>query len=99
VAWLGSDRLSPVKSIMETALAHGMKQPIHVHFGVRAERDLYLVEHFQALAKRHPNLTFKPVLSEEPSAQYRSGFVTQVVAEDLPDLDGWKVYVAGPPRW
>lgn len=93
----GGSGLAPVKSIVETALAHGMKQPIHVYFGVRAERDLYLVEHFQALAKRHPNLTFAPVLSEEQSAQYRSGFVTQAVAEDLPDLDGWKAYVAGPP--
>lgn len=93
----GGSGLAPVKSIVETALAHGMKQPIHVYFGVRAERDLYLVEHFQALAKRHPNLTFAPVLSEAQSAQYRSGFVTQAVAEDLPDLDGWKAYVAGPP--
>ena len=74
-----------------------MKQPIHVYFGVRAERDLYLTEHFQALAERHSNLTFAPVLSEAPSAQYRSGLVTQAVAEDLSDLDGWKAYVAGPP--
>lgn len=93
----GGSGLAPIKSIVETALAHGMKQPIHVYFGARAERDLYLVEHFQALAKRHANLTFAPVLSEAQSGQYRSGFVTQVVAEDLSDLDGWKAYVAGPP--
>lgn len=93
----GGSGLAPIKSIVETALAHGMKQPIHVYFGVRVERDLYLVEHFQVLAKRHPNLTFAPVLSEAQSAPYRSGFVTQVVAEDLSDLDGWKAYVAGPP--
>ena len=73
-----------------------MKQPIHVYFGVRAERDLYLTGHFQALAERHSNLTFAPVLSEAPSAQHRSGLVTQAVAEDLSDLDGWKAYVAGP---
>lgn len=93
----GGSGLAPIKSIVETALAHGMKQPIHVYFGVRAERDLYLIEHFQVLAKRHPNLTFTPVLSEAQSAQYRSGLVTQVVAEDLSDLEGWKAYVAGPP--
>ncbi|MEJ5021108.1 2Fe-2S iron-sulfur cluster-binding protein [Ochrobactrum vermis] len=93
----GGSGLAPIKSIVETALAHGMKQPIHVYFGVRAQRDLYLVEHFQTLAKRHPNLTFAPVLSEAQSAQYRSGFVTQFVAEDISDLDGWKAYVAGPP--
>ncbi len=71
----GRSGLAPVKSIVETALDHGMKQPIHVYFGVPAERDLYLIEHFLALAERHPNLTFAPVLSEAKSAQYRSGFV------------------------
>lgn len=94
----GGSGLAPIKSIVETALAHGMKQPIHVYFGVRAERDLYLVEHFQALARQHANLTFTPVLSEAPSAQHRSGYVTQAVEEDLADLNGWKAYVAGPPQ-
>ncbi|MFU0507838.1 2Fe-2S iron-sulfur cluster-binding protein [Pseudaminobacter sp. NGMCC 1.201702] len=93
----GGSGLAPIKSIVETALAHGMKQPIHVYFGARSDRDLYLVEHFQALADRHANLTFATVLSEAESAQYRRGFVTRAVAEDLADLDGWKAYVAGPP--
>lgn len=93
----GGSGLAPIKSIAETALAHGMKQPIHVYFGVRAERDLYLVEHFEALAERHSNLTFAAVLSEAHTSRHRSGFVTQAVANDLDDFDGWKTYVAGPP--
>jgi len=93
----GGSGLAPIKSIVETALAHGMKQPIHVYFGARGERDLYLVEHFQTLAARHPNLSFAAVLSEAQSSQHRRGFVTEAVAEDLADLDGWKAYVAGPP--
>ncbi|MGH6978470.1 MAG: FAD-binding oxidoreductase [Brevundimonas sp.] len=94
----GGSGLAPIKSIVETALAHGMRQLIHVYFGVRAERDLYLGAHFQALARQHANLAFTPVLSEAPSAQYRSGYVTQAVEEDLADLNGWKAYVAGPPQ-
>lgn len=93
----GSSGLAPIKSIVETALSYGMKQPIRVYFGARSERDLYLVDHFLALAERHANLTFSVVLSEAQSAQYRHGFVTQAVADDLEDLDGWKAYVAGPP--
>jgi len=93
----GGSGLAPIKSIVETALAYGMKQQIHVYFGVRAERDLYLVEHFQALTKRHFNLTFVPVLSQAQPTQYRSGVVTQAVAEDLSSLADWKAYVAGPP--
>ena len=37
------------------------------------------------------------MLSEAESTQYRRGFVTRAVVEDLADLDGWKAYVAGPP--
>jgi naphthalene 1,2-dioxygenase ferredoxin reductase component len=42
VALAGGSGMAPIKSIVETALAHGMQQPITVYFGVRAERDLYL---------------------------------------------------------
>ncbi|MGB3431350.1 2Fe-2S iron-sulfur cluster-binding protein [Achromobacter sp.] len=93
----GGSGLAPIHSIVETALAHGMRQPIHVYFGARMERDLYFVEHFHELARRHANLSFVPVLSETQAAQYRTGVVTQAVGEDLADLNHWKAYVAGPP--
>lgn len=94
----GGSGLAPIKSIVETAIAGGMKQPIHVYFGARAMRDLYLVEHFQQLAQQHSNLTFTVVLSEASAdTSWRTGMVTDAVAEDLQTLDGWKAYVAGPP--
>ncbi len=37
----GGSGLAPIKSVVETPLAHGMKQPIHIYFGARTERDLY----------------------------------------------------------
>ncbi|KGD90178.1 oxidoreductase [Achromobacter sp. RTa] len=94
----GGSGLAPIKSIVETALAHGMRQAIHVYFGARAERDLYLVEHFETLVRRHANLVFTPVLSEVRATARRTGAVTQAVADDFSDLTGFKVYVAGPPR-
>jgi CDP-4-dehydro-6-deoxyglucose reductase/ferredoxin-NAD(P)+ reductase (naphthalene dioxygenase ferredoxin-specific) len=98
VAIAGGSGLAPIKSIVETALALAMPQPIRLYFGVRDERDLYLEAHFAALAAAHPNLAFVPVLSE-PSAptRRRTGFVHQAVAADIADFDGWKAYVAGPP--
>ncbi len=95
----GGSGLAPIKSIVEAALEeHGLKQPIHLYFGVRDERDLYLVDHFEALAAKHSNLTFVPVLSE-PSGDTdrRTGFLHEAIAADLEDLDGWKAYLAGPP--
>ncbi len=94
----GGSGLAPIKAIVEAALAQGMRQPIHVYFGARSERDLYLVDHFEGLARWHSNLAFTPVLSDAPGdARRRAGLVTDVVAQDLQDLDGWKAYVAGPP--
>lgn len=94
----GGSGLAPMKSIIETALIQGLKQPIHVYLGVREERDLYLIDHLEGLESRHTNLTFTPVLSEQASQPiWRTGLVTDAVAQDLKDLDGWKAYVAGPP--
>jgi CDP-4-dehydro-6-deoxyglucose reductase/ferredoxin-NAD(P)+ reductase (naphthalene dioxygenase ferredoxin-specific) len=98
LAVAGGSGLAPVKSIVETALAHGLRQPIRLYFGVRSERDLYLVDHFERLANAYDSLTFIPVLSEEPgSDRFRTGFVTDAIASDIRDLDGWKAYLAGPP--
>lgn len=98
VAIAGGSGLAPIKSIVETALANKMPQPIHLYFGVRDERDLYLEDHFAALAAKHANLSFTPVLSEpgKPTRR-RTGFVHQAVAADIRDFDGSKAYVAGPP--
>ncbi|EIU1655445.1 MULTISPECIES: 2Fe-2S iron-sulfur cluster-binding protein [Pseudomonadota] len=93
----GGSGLAPIKAIVETALALGMRQPIHVYFGAREEHDLYLTGHFQDLARRHANLCFVPVLSEARATRHRRGLVTRAAAEDLPRLHGWKVYAAGPP--
>jgi len=94
----GGSGLAPIKGIVEAAIAHGMKQQIHVYFGARSDRDLYLVDHFEGLAQRHPNLSFTPVLSDAPlETRWRTGFVTDAIAKDLKDFDGWKAYVAGPP--
>lgn len=98
LAVAGSSGLAPMKSIVETALVHGAHQDIHLYLGVRQERDVYLLEHFQALTRRHRNLRFVPVLSEsEGDSPYRQGLVGDAVADDLSDLSGFKAYLAGPP--
>jgi CDP-4-dehydro-6-deoxyglucose reductase/ferredoxin-NAD(P)+ reductase (naphthalene dioxygenase ferredoxin-specific) len=98
LALAGGSGLAPIKSMVERALVLGMRQDIHLYFGVRDERDLYLEDHFTALSRSHPNLAFIPVLSEPAGAtQRRTGFVHAAVAADFGDLDGFKAYLAGPP--
>jgi CDP-4-dehydro-6-deoxyglucose reductase/ferredoxin-NAD(P)+ reductase (naphthalene dioxygenase ferredoxin-specific) len=98
LAVAGSSGLAPMKSIVETALGTEAGRHIHLYFGVRQEGDLYLTAHFQALAGRHGNLRFVPVLSEpEGPSKYRRGLVGDAVAADFADFPGFKAYLAGPP--
>jgi CDP-4-dehydro-6-deoxyglucose reductase/ferredoxin-NAD(P)+ reductase (naphthalene dioxygenase ferredoxin-specific) len=98
LAIAGGSGLAPIKSIVETALGNGHRQPIHLYVGIRDERDLYLEAHFAALASRHRNLRLVPVLSEpHASTRRRTGFVHEAVLADIGDVDGAKAYIAGPP--
>jgi len=104
LAVAGGSGLAPIKSTVEEALARGARQPIHLYFGVRAERDLYLQDHLAALAAKHPNLRVIPVLSEpDGPTERRTGFLSEAVGKDFANgaggagLDGFKAYLAGPP--
>lgn len=98
IALAGGSGMAPIKSIVERALAAGLRQGIYLYFGVCDERDLYLEDHFAALARAHPNLHFIPVLSEPSGAtDRRTGFPHDAVMADFEDLDGCKAYLAGPP--
>jgi len=103
VALAGGSGLAPVRAIVEQALATGMEQDITLYFGVRAERDLYLEEHFKRLGEEYPNLNFIPVLSEPDASgtdgpgERRTGFLADALAADFTELDGAKAYLAGPP--
>ncbi len=98
LAIAGGSGLAPIKSIVETAIARLPARPIRLFLGARDERDLYLVEHFAALAARHADFRFVPVLSEpRRRTAHRSGLVQDAAAEALASLPGAKAYLAGPP--
>ncbi len=97
IAVAGGSGMAPLKSIVERAIRKEMPQHIYFYFGVRSERDLYLHEHFTALAEKHPRLHFTPVLSEGQGGTFRTGLVHEAVAQDFDELDGCKAYLAGPP--
>lgn len=98
LAIAGGSGLAPIKSIVETALAKGMRQPIDLYVGARREHDLYLQDHFLALGQRHPNLRFAPALSEpDAPTDKRVGHVGEVAVSELRHSDQVRAYLAGPP--
>lgn len=94
----GGTGLAPVLSILRGALAAGMRNPMHVYVGVRSVADIYCADQLKALAEAHPNLRVHIIVATGPrDGVHRYGLVTEAVAEDLPDLAGWRAYLCGAP--
>ena len=94
----GGTGFAPIKGIIEHAIELGMKQTIHLYWGVRGEKDIYLKELAEQWAAEHENINFVPVLSDAAEGwEGRTGYVHEAVFEDFYDLSGRDLYVAGPP--
>ena len=94
----GGTGLAPVLSIVRGALQAGMRNPIHLYFGIRSAQDLYDAERLQALAAQHPNLNVQIIVATGPyGAGQRSGLVTDAIAHDMASLTGWRAYFCGAP--
>jgi CDP-4-dehydro-6-deoxyglucose reductase, E3 len=94
----GGTGFAPLKGLLEHALHLGLKRPMTLYWGVRAERDLYLAELPERWAAEHPNFNWVPVLSEpDPDWSGRRGYVHEAVLEDHPDIADCDVYISGPP--
>ena len=97
----GATGFAPVKSMVEDAFRRGLKRQIHLYWGVKQLKDLYLPGLPQQWAKDHPNFHFIPVLSEatpEDNWTGRTGLVHDAILEDFPELKGHEIYACGSVR-
>lgn len=94
----GGTGLAPILSIVRGAIALGMKNPIHLYFGVRSPRDIYGLPWLEQLQSDHRALAVHVVVASggNPATQ-RCGLVTDVIERDLDDLGGWRAYLCGSP--
>jgi ferredoxin-NAD(P)+ reductase (naphthalene dioxygenase ferredoxin-specific) len=93
----GGTGLAPILSILRGALAHGMRHPIHLYFGVRSERDIYGLHWLGGLQQRQPGLTVHTVVASGRAPGCRTGLVTDAILHDWPKLDGFRAYLCGAP--
>jgi CDP-4-dehydro-6-deoxyglucose reductase len=96
----GGTGFAPLKSIIEHAFFLGIRRPMHLYWGVRARRDLYMDELPQRWAREHENFRYTPVLSEplpEDGWDGHIGLVHNVLLQDHPDLSNYDIYMSGPP--
>jgi len=97
----GGTGFAPIKGIIEHILAENMDLPMHLYWGVRDHKDLYLANLAQKWAKHIPNFHFTPVLSEpsnDQTEEMRTGYVHKAILEDFPEgFSNFDVYASGPP--
>ena len=95
----GGTGLAPILSIVRGAIAEGMRNPIHLYFGVRTARDLYGRDQLAMLHREHPNLQVHVVLGSGDEPNCRSGLVTDAIASDWQGkaLEGFRAYLCGAP--
>lgn len=97
----GGTGFAPMKAIVEHALRGAFARPIHLYWGARRRRDLYLPDLPVQWAARQARFRYTPVLSQPlPEDQWdgRTGYVHLAVAADYPDLRRYEVYASGPPQ-
>jgi CDP-4-dehydro-6-deoxyglucose reductase len=94
----GGTGFAPLKAIIEHAFHLGIQRPIHLYWGVRSARDLYLGELADAWAAEHDHFRFTPVLSEPDEGwDGRTGWVHEAVVVDHPEMAPFDLYMSGPP--
>ena len=97
----GGSGLSPLMSLLEDAVAHGVKRDAVLLFGGRAERDLYCLDEIARIASRwQGRIEFWPVLSDVQVDGHRFGMVTAEIPAAITQLgeaQGLQAYLCGPP--
>ncbi len=96
----GGTGFAPLKAMLMDAFHRGIDRPIHLYWGARARRDLYLHDLPLHWAEQYATFRYTPVLSQpavEDHWEGRCGWVHEAVAADYPDLSGFEVYMSGPP--
>ncbi len=96
----GGTGFAPLKGILEHALYTRIQRPMHLFWGVRARRDLYLSALPTLWQKQNPLIKYTPVLSDpEPQDHWQgaTGWVHEAVLKHYSNLSGFEAYISGPP--
>ena len=96
----GGTGFAPIKGILEEMLDKDSNQSIHLFWGLRTKKDLYLQDLIKKWVEEH-GISYTPVLSEpedDNAWEGKTGYVHQAVLEEYPLLSEYAVYMAGPPQ-
>ncbi|GAA3861119.1 globin domain-containing protein [Streptomyces sedi] len=92
----GSTGIAPIKALVEDVAERGQRRQVEVFFGANRDNELYDLQSFLDLERRHPWLAVRPVVAER-STLGMAGQLPEAVRELGPwrEFDG---YLSGPPQ-
>jgi ferredoxin-NAD(P)+ reductase (naphthalene dioxygenase ferredoxin-specific) len=94
----GGAGLAPVLSILRSAVADGMPNPVRLYVAARSPRDVYGLDWLRSLQSRHPALKLDVVVTSGGNGrEHRCGLVVEAIEKDLGNLAGWAAYLFGSP--
>src|SRR5262249_52466973 len=90
--------LAPLYGIVRDAIASGHRAPIHLFHGALSVGGLYLVDELRALARRHSQFEYTPVVVHgDGISDVVVGPLDRMILAKLPNLTGWRGFVCGDP--
>jgi len=96
----GGAGMAPLKSIVYSLFEKKTNRKVYFYFGVRATKDLFYLEEFEALAKEHPNFHYFFALSspeETDEWEGETGFIHLILDKHLKEDQEREAYLCGPP--
>ncbi|MGI9316338.1 MAG: CDP-6-deoxy-delta-3,4-glucoseen reductase [bacterium] len=95
----GGTGFSPIKGLIEHAMAEDSNYSIHLFWGARDQQDLYLDELARNWVEMYPNFKYTPVLSDSTSESWTgaTGWVHDSVVNSYGSFADYDVYASGPP--
>lgn len=92
----GGTGFSYTLSILQKLLSEPLNAPLYLYWGTRTLQDMYAFDELTALSEKFADFTFIPVIeTPDPTWQGKTGWVHQAVLNEITDLTGYKVFVAG----
>lgn len=97
----GGSGLAPIKALLEQVAAREFERDVVFLFGARTQADLYCLEEMAELERQSKGrFRFLPALSAEPEGSDWTGArgnITDLIAEEIPEVAQHHVYLCGPP--
>ena len=89
---------APIKSMLESLFAQDFIRPVHFYWGVRHAEDFYYQDLLNEWHSRYAHFRVIQVVSRpESSWSGATGYVTEHIMRDFPDVSAFDAYICGHP--